>query len=145
MEWYNILLAVLCIVVIGLYLYKRFTGTDLLKTVVMSKPVLVAQKSVINALYDVVPNETLRIIKLALNAGVEATELAEKAWLMGTLAKEERNPYAKQLAKEMLETVGVEVNEKIDVIIAGVIEMACMVLPHGVEPQLQEQEAALAV
>ena len=42
MEWYNILLAILCIVVIGLYLYKRFTGTDLLKTVVMSKPVLVA-------------------------------------------------------------------------------------------------------
>ena len=80
------------------------------------------------------PNETLRIIKLALNAGVEATEMAEKAWLLGTLTKEERNPYAKQLAKEMLETVGVEVNEKIEVIIAGVIEMACMVLPHGVAP-----------
>lgn len=91
------------------------------------------------------PNETLRIIKLALNAGVEATELAEKAWLMGNLVKEERNPYAKQLAKEMLETIGVEVNEKIEIIIAGVIEMACMVLPHGVEPQLQEQEVALAI
>lgn len=138
MEWYNILLLILMAVIVALYLYKRFTGTDLLKTIVMSKPVLVAQKSVINALYDVVPNETLRIIKLALNAGVEATELAEKAWLMGNLVKEERNPYAKQLAKEMLETVGIEVNEKIEVIIAGVIEMACMVLPHGVEPVTNE-------
>lgn len=145
MEWHNILLLILMAVIVVLYLYKRFTGMDLLKTIVMSKPVLVAQKSVINALYDVVPNETLRIIKLALNAGVEATELAEKAWLMGNLAKDERNPYAKQLAKEMLETIGIEVNEKIEVIIAGVIEMACMVLPHGVEPQPQEQEVALAV
>lgn len=134
MEWYNILLVVLMAAVLGLYLYQRLTGTELLKAVVMSKPVLMAQTSIINALYEVVPNETLRVIKLALNAGVEATEMAEKAWLMGNLEKEERNPYAKQQAKEMLEIVGIEVNEKIEVIIAGVIEMACMVLPHGLKP-----------
>lgn len=42
MEWYNILLLILMAVIVALYLYKRFTGTDLLKTIVMSKPVLVA-------------------------------------------------------------------------------------------------------
>lgn len=42
MEWYNILLVVLMAAVLGLYLYQRFTGTELLKTVVMSKPVLMA-------------------------------------------------------------------------------------------------------
>lgn len=134
MEWYNVQLAVLFFAVMALYLYKRFTGTDLLKTVVMSKPVLVAQTSVINALYNVIPNETLRVIKLALNAGVEATEMAEKAWLMGDLAKEERNGYAKTLAREMLQALGIEVTTQVEVIIAGVIEMACMVLPHGLQP-----------
>jgi len=65
---------------------------------------------------------------------VEATELAEKAWLLGKLAKEERNPFAKEMAYDLLKTVGVEVTPQIEAIISGIIEMTCMVLPHGQEP-----------
>lgn len=128
----------------GVYIYKKLTGTDVLKLIVMSRPVVVALTAVIEALYKLVPSETLRIIKTILNAAVDATEVAEKAWLMGALAREERNPYAKALAREVLEKAGIEVTAQVEAIISGVIEMTCMVLPHGVEPQVQEQEIVVA-
>lgn len=128
----------------GLYIYKKLTGTDVLKLIVMSRPVVVALTAVIEALYKLVPSETLHVIKTILNAAVDATDVAEKAWLMGALAREERNPYAKALAREVLEKAGIEVTAQVEAIISGVIEMTCMVLPHGVEPQVQEQEIVVA-
>ena len=44
----------------------------------------------------------------------------------------------------VLEKASIEVTDRIEAISNGVIEMTCMVLPHGVEPQVQEQEAVLA-
>lgn len=70
-----------------------------------------------------------------LDAAVDATEVAEKAWLMGELPREERNPHAKELARATLEKAGIEITAQIEAIISGVIEMTCMVLPHGVEPK----------
>ena len=145
MELYQIVLLVLGLIIVGLYLYKRFTGTDILKMIVMSRPVVVALTAVIEALYKLVPSKTLRVIKTILNAAVDATEVAEKAWQMGQLTREERNPYAKQLAREILEKAGIEITAQVEAIINGVIEMTCMVLPHGLKPQVQEQEAVLAV
>lgn len=92
----------------GLYIYKRCTGTDILKMIVMSCPVVVALTAVIEALYKLVPSETLRVIKTILNATVDATQFAEKAWLAGDLAREERNPKAKELAREVLEKAGID-------------------------------------
>lgn len=63
MEWYHILLIVFAAVIVGLYVYKRFTGVDLLKAVVMSRPVLVALSSVIEAIDKLFPSEALRVIK----------------------------------------------------------------------------------
>lgn len=121
------------------------TGTDVLKIIVLSKPVVVAFTTVIEAVYKLMPHDSLRVIKIILDAAVDATELAEKAWLMGTLTREERNPYAKALAREVLEKAGIAITERIEAIVNGVIEMTCMVLPHGVEPQVQEQETAAAL
>ena len=128
----------LALVVAALYIYKRITGTDILKMLVMSRPVVIALTGVIEALYKLVPNETLRVIKTILNAAVDATELAEKAWLMGELEREERNPYAKTLARNVLEKAGITVTAQVEAIINGVIEMTCMVLPHGVKPEEKE-------
>ena len=100
----------------------------------MSRPVIVALTSVIDAVYKLVPSQTLKTIKVILSAAVDATEVAEKAWLMGELKREERNPYAKALAREVLALAGIEITAQIDAIISGVIEMTCMVLPHGLEP-----------
>lgn len=128
----------LALVIAALYIYKRITGTDILKLLVMSRPVVIALTGVIEALYKLVPNETLRVIKTILNAAVDATELAEKAWLMGELGREERNPYAKTLARNVLEKAGITVTAQVEAIINGVIEMTCMVLPHGVKPEEKE-------
>ena len=107
---------------------------------VMSKPVIISLTAVIEALYHVIPNETLRIIKVVLDASVEGAELAEKAWLLGNLEREERNPFAKEVAYDLLETVGIEITTQIEAIVAGVIEMTCMVLPHGKTPETQDEE-----
>lgn len=72
---------------------------------------------------------------------MEATELAEKAWLLGNLEKDERNAYAKEVAYSFLEDVGIEITPQVEAIVAGVIEMTCMVLPHGVEPETQNPYA----
>ena len=75
-----------------------------------------------------------------LDASVEGAELAEKAWLLGNLEREERNPFAKEVAYDLLETVGIEITVQIEAIVAGIIEMTCMVLPHGVKPEEPEDE-----
>lgn len=139
MEWYHVLLVVFAVVIAGLYIYKRLTGVDILKMIVMSRPVLVALSSQIEAVSKIFPSETLRVIKHVQDASVEATELAEKAWLMGNLEKEERNPFAKEAAYDLLETIGIQITPQIEAIVAGVIEMTCMVLPHGVEPEKTEE------
>lgn len=101
----------------------------------MSKPVIVALTSLMDAVCKILPNKTLLIISTVLDAAVDATEVAEKTWLMGELSREDRNPYAKSLARQVLVMAGIEVTPQIEAIISGVIEMTCMVLPHGVEPE----------
>lgn len=70
-----------------------------------------------------VAHETLR-------AGAEAAQEAERLWKMGELPKEDRNPFAKALARDTLEKIGIEITPQIDMIIAGIIEVVCILLPH---------------
>ena len=77
-----------------------------------------------------------------MKAGAEAAETAEKAWLMGELEKDERNAYAKKLAHDTLEKAGIIVTAQIDMIINGMIEVVCILLPHGVEPETGTAETA---
>lgn len=65
-----------------------------------------------------------------MTAAIEATEIAEKAWKMGNLEKDERNTYAKTLVKETLGKAGITVTPQIEMIVSGVIEAVCIVLPH---------------
>lgn len=140
MQLYQIVLLVLVAAIVGLYLYKRFTGIDVLKMLIMSKPVVTALTAVVEALCKLVPSKELQIIKTVLDAATDATEIAEKAWLMGQLSREERNPYAKGQARYVLEKAGIEIDDRINAIVDGVIEMTCMVLPHGVEPHVEQHD-----
>ena len=65
-----------------------------------------------------------------MQAAIKGAEIAEKAWKMGNLTKEERNPYAKALVKETLTNAGIEITPQITMIVDGVIEAVCFVLPH---------------
>ena len=84
-------------VIAGLYIYKKVTGKDLLRHVMLSRPVVAALGSTVQAIYKIWPDKSeLKIVNTVMNAAIEATEIAEKAWKMGNLKKDERNPYAKK-------------------------------------------------
>lgn len=57
MQLYQIILLCLTAIVAGLYIYKRVTGVDLLKMLVLSKPMVVAITSVVDALCKLMPND----------------------------------------------------------------------------------------
>ena len=135
---YQIILLALAAIVTGLYIYKRITGKDILRSVMLSRPVVKAQGATVEAVYKIWPNKAeLKTVYTIMTAAIEATEIAEKAWQMGNLEKDERNAYAKKLVKETLGKAGITVTPQIDMIVAGVIEAVCIVLPHQkkVEPE----------
>lgn len=140
MNAYSIALLICAAIVAGLYIYYRVTGVNLLKAIILSKPVISAVASAVDAVQNVWPNDTLSIVHKALTAGADATEIAEKLWLMGQLARDERNAYAKGLAYATLEAAGIVVDDRIMAIVSGIIEATCMLLPHGVEPEKVEEE-----
>lgn len=135
MELYEIVIIVVAVVVVAMYLYKRITGVDLLHKFAQTKPVITALAAAVDAVYKLWPNDTLKIAHTVLKAGAQGAGFAEDAWLMGQIEKEERNEYAKQLARKMVEQAGFEVTEQIEKIIDGIIEATCLLLPHGVEPK----------
>ena len=139
MDLFSIFLIVFAVAIAALYLYYRITGVNLLKAVILSRPVIAAVASALDAVYALWPNETLHVVHQAFVAGASATELAEKAWLMGQLKRDERNAYAKRLTYETLEKAGIIVDTRIEAIVNGIIEATCMLLPHGVEPETEAE------
>lgn len=76
-----------------------------------------------------------------MKAAIEGAEIAEKAWKMGNLEKDERNAYAKKLVKETLDKAGIEITPQVELIVAGVIEAVCIVLPHEKKEAYEEVSA----
>ena len=131
MELYQIVLLVLAAIIFGLHIYKRITGKDILRHIMLSKPVIKALGATVEAVYHIWPeHKELKIVYTVMEAAIEAAEIAEKAWQMGNLDKEDRNAFAKGLVKDTLAKAGIEVTPQIELIVAGVIEAVCIVLPH---------------
>lgn len=118
-------------IIAGLYIYKRVTGKDLLRHVMLSRPVVAAIGAAVEAIYKIWPEKAeLKIVHTVMTTAIEATEIAEKAWKMGNLEKDERNIYAKNLVKETLGKSGITITQQVEMIVNGVIEAVCIVLPH---------------
>lgn len=142
MELYQIILLVLAVIIAGIYIYKRVTGKDILRHIVLSRPVVAAAAAAAEAVYHMWPEKReLKILNTVMKASVEATEIAEKAWRMGNLEKEDRNRMAKALVKDTLAKAYIEITPQIEMIVDGVIEAVCMVLPH--ENKLIGEEAVV--
>ena len=119
------------VIVAALYIYKRITGKDILRGIMLSRPVVAALGAAVEAVCNIWPDKKiLKIIHTVMKAGIEGAEIAEKAWKMGNLEKDERNAYAKKLVKETLAKAGIEITPQIELIIGGVIEAVCILLPH---------------
>ena len=131
MELYQIILQVLAAIIAGLYIYKRITGKDILRGIMLSHPVIAALGATAEAIYNIWPDKKeLKVVHIVMKAAIEGAEIAEKAWKMGNLDKDERNAYAKKLVKETLAKAGIEITSQIELIVSGVIEAVCIVLPH---------------
>ena len=123
----------------GLYVYKKITGKDILKNLVVSRPVIKALGAAAEAIYHIWPNKAvLRIVYVVMKAAIEGAEIAEQAWKLGNLEKEERNTYAKKLVKETLAKAGIEITPQIEMIVGGIIEAVCIILPHNQKPNEEE-------
>ena len=143
MELYQIILQILGIIVAGFYIYKRISGKDILRGVMLSRPVIAALGTTTQAIYNIWPDtKELKIVNTIMNAAIDGAELAEKAWKMGNLEKDERNVYAKKLVKETLTKAGIEVTPQIEMIVSGIIEAVCIVLPHSKDTNENEQEVS---
>lgn len=134
MSMYWIVFWVMVAICFIFYLLKRIWGIDILTYVIQSRPVLIAISAVVQAVANIQPSKYLGKILDVLKAASEGAKVAEELWLMGDLEKEERNIYAKQLAHAILNDSGIEITKQIEVIINGIIEVVCVLLPHGVKP-----------
>ena len=146
MELYQIILLVLAAIVAGLYVYKRITGKDILRGIMLSRPVVSALGAAVEAVCNIWPDKKiLKTIHTVMKAAIEGAEIAEKAWKMGNLEKDERNAYAKKLVKETLAKAGIEVTPQVELIIGGVIEAVCILLPHENKKADNEEASAIPV
>ena len=131
MELYQIVQLVLAVIVVGLYLYHRITGIDLLKNIIMTKPLIQTLAATAEAVSGIWTNrKELKVVNTIAKAAIEAAEIAERAWKIGNLKREDRNPFAKALVKDTLAKAGIEVTEQVAMIVDGAIEATCLVLPH---------------
>ena len=136
MNVYQIVLLVLAVIVLGLYIYKRVTGKDILRGIMLSRPVVMGLGAAVEAVANIWPERSeLQTVRTIMKAAIEGAEIAEKAWKMGNLEKEDRNPYAKALVRETLSKAGIAVTPQVSIIVDGVIEAVCMVLPHAKKPE----------
>ena len=70
-----------------------------------------------------------------LDAACKGAEAAEELWLLGGIPKEDRNSYAKYIVENTLTNANIVITDQIRAIIDGGIEMMCLLMPHGLEPE----------
>lgn len=132
MELYQILILAFGAIIAILYVYKCFTGVDILKNIALLRPVINAIAAAVAAVYKVLPHkESEDIVMKVAKAAVKGAEMAEAAWKAGKLQKDERNAYAKTWIADTLFEAGIEVTDQVKAVINGAIEATCMILPHN--------------
>ena len=130
------------VIAAALYIYKRVTGKDILRSIMLSRPIITAIGGAVEAVYKIWPDKKpLKIVYIIVNAAIEGAEIAEKAWQIGNIEKEDRNAFAKTLVKDTLNKAGITITPQVEAIIAGIIEAVCIVLPHNQDKTGEEVTA----
>lgn len=144
MNVYQIVFLCMAAAVLAAYLIDRFTGRKITLAIIQWQPALVALTALCDAIAGVLPSSQFPIVATVLRAASDATQQAEKLYLMGRLPKEQRNEYAQLLIADVLKAADVDVTEQVQEIIDGCIAVVCMLMPHDVEPNVSEKEPAMA-
>ena len=140
MNTYQIIFLCIAAAVFAAYLVDRFTGRKITYALIQWRPSLVALTALCSAIADVLPSSYFSTVAAVLSAASDATQKAEQLYIIGDLPKEERNSYAQKLIVNVLRDAGVEVTEQVQQIIDGCIAVVCMLMPHGIDPIVSEDE-----
>lgn len=144
MNTYQIVFLCFAALVFVVYLIDVFTGRKITMAIVQWRPVLIALTALANAIASVLPSSQFSTVAIVLKAASDATQEAERLYLMSALPKDERNAYAKVIISEVLLESGIEVTSQIEQIIDGCIAVVCMLMPHGVVPVVPSCEEIIA-
>lgn len=144
MNIYQIIFLCTAAAVLTVYLVDRFTGRKLTLAIIQWRPALIALTALCNAIAAVLPSSYFPTVAAVLKAASDATQQAEKLYLMGELPKDERNDYAQLLIAGILRDAGIDVTDQVQEIIDGCIAVVCMLMPHGVNPIVPEGEVIVA-
>ena len=142
MNTYQIVFLCIAAAVFAAYLIDRFTNHKITLAIIQWRPALIALTALCDAVASVLPSSTFPIVATVLRAASDATQQAEKLYIMGDLPKAERNKYAQAMIADVLRDAGIDVTEQVQEIIDGCIAVVCMLMPHGVEPIVPEGEIA---
>ncbi len=131
-----------CVLIVGLFLYERFTGTKMYGYIDKGKPVVAAIALLAKAVFAATSGEQFDTVSKVADAAVEGANYAEKLWLDGQIPKADRPVYARDFILEALSHAGIEVTEKITVVIESCVNLACALMPHGRTPKepVKEEE-----
>lgn len=135
MELYQIVQLIVAAVIGVLYIVQRFTGISFMEKIVQWKPVLIALGATLKAVSGALPSEDQKMVITVLDAACKGAEAAEELWLLGGIPKEDRNSYAKYIVENTLTNANIVITDQIRAIIDGGIEMMCLLMPHGLEPE----------
>ena len=142
MNTYQIVFICIAAAVFAAYLIDHFTNHKLTMAIIQWRPALIALTALCDAVANVLPSSAFPIVATVLRAASDATQQAEKLYIMGDLPKAERNKYAQAMIADVLREAGIDVTEQVQEIIDGCIAVVCMLMPHGVEPIVPEGEIA---
>lgn len=140
MNTYQIVFLCIAASVFAAYLIDHFTNHKLTMAIIQWRPALVALTALADAIASVLPSSQFPLVATVLKAASDATQQAEKLYIMGDLPKADRNNYAQKLIIEVLSNAGIDVTEQVQEIIDGCIAVVCMLMPHGVVPIVPEGE-----
>ena len=72
MNVYQIVLLVLAVIVLGLYIYKRVTGKDILRGIMLSRPVIMGLGAAVEAVANIWPERSeLQTVRTIMKAAIE--------------------------------------------------------------------------
>lgn len=144
MNIYHIIFLCFVSAIFVVYLIDRYTGHKLTLAIIQWKPAIVALCALVKAIAAVLPSSYFSIVSVVLEAASDATQEAEKLYMMNQIPKEERNEYAQRMIVDILEQANIHVDTQIQQIIDGCIAVVCMLMPHGVEPEAQPTNKTFA-
>lgn len=131
MEPYQISLLVVGFVCFVLVIVAFLKKKDYGKYSQYITPVLKALDAVMAAVGDIFPESAaLKTISTVISASIQAAGYAEELWLQDEINKTERPQHAQEYVVKLLTEAGIEVNANINAMIAGIIAIACYLMPH---------------